>query len=624
MDSRLLRCYERELQFIREMGAEFAREFPKVAGRLSLDGVDCADPYVERLLEGFAFLSARVQVKLDARFPRFTQHLLEMVYPHYLAPTPSMAVVQFGPDHGQGTLASGFTVPRGTALRSLLGKGDQTPCEYRTAHDVTLWPLEVAAADYAAHARGLPASGAPWLQQAAATLSLTLRAGAGLTFDRLGLEEVPLFLRGTGDGPYRLYEQLTAHTLGVVVSWEGGSGQTAFVGPSAVRPAGFGDDEALLPHGPRSFQGYRLLQEYFAFPQRFLFVGLADLAPSLRHCRSSEVRLTVALSRAEPSLDRTIDASHLALFCTPAVNLFPRRADRIHVLDSQTEFHVVPDRTRPADFEVHAVTEVAGFGSGGEMRQVFLPLYAHGDARRHGDHRAYYTLQRAPRVLSAEQRRFGTRSAYVGTETYLSLVDGDEAPFPSDLRQLGVTTLCTNRDLPLHMPVGERHTDFTLETGAPVEAVRCVAGPTPPRPSHAEGETAWRLISHLSLNYLSLIDNDDAQGAAALREMLLLYACDGDTSARRQVEGLRSVDAKPVARRLPGPGPLAFGRGLEVRLTLEEAAFGGRAAFLCAAVIERFLARYVSLNSFTELVLTTEERGEVHRWRPRSGLRQVL
>ncbi|NTU60139.1 MAG: type VI secretion system baseplate subunit TssF [Deltaproteobacteria bacterium] len=624
MDPRLLRHYNRELQHVREMGGEFAREFPKIAARLGLEGFECADPYVERLLEGFAFLTARIQLKLDAQFPDFTQHLLEMTYPHYLAPTPSMAVVQLQPDAAQGSLGSGFVVPRDTALRSLLGKGDQTPCEYRTAHEVTLWPLEVVAVEYRSHPRGLPGSGAPWLATAKGTLRLRLQTKGGARFSELPIDRLPIFLRGTGDTPLRLYEQLHGNALGLTVTAAAPGATPTFLDRSKIGRVGFADNEALLRYGPRSFQGYRLLQEYFAFPDRYLFAELGGLAPALRRCSTEAVDITVALSRVDPILENALDPSQFALFCTPAINLFPKRADRIHLSDQQSEFHVVPDRTRPLDFEVHSVSEVTGYGAAADSEQRFLPFYGFNDLSGRSEQASYYLLTRKPRLLSAQQRRTGPRSSYVGSEVYVSLVDAHEAPYSSNLRQLGVTTYCTNRDLPLQMPLGQKNTDFTLESGAPVQAARCVAGPTKPQPSAAEGETAWRLISHLSLNYLSLTDSDEEHGAAAFRELLSLYSGSGDATLRKQIEGLRSIRTRPINRRIPTPGPVTFGRGIEVTVNFDESAFGGAGVFLLGAVLEHFFARYVSLNSFTETVVTTAERGEVSRWPARSGRRPLV
>ena len=624
MDPRLLKYYNRELQFIREMGGEFAKEFPKIAGRLTLDGFECADPYVERLLEGFAFLAARVQLKADAEFPRFTQSLLQIVYPHYLAPVPSMAVVQFQPDRGEGSLMDGFRVARNSVLRSPLGKGEQTPCEFRTAHDVTLWPIELVEAEYFTSAREMGAVEIPVLREARAGVRLRLRTTAGLSFDKLALDHLPLFLRG-GEIAVRLYEQLLANAVAMVIRpARRPPGWHEVVERSAIRSVGFEDREALFPYPARAFQGYRLLHEYFAFPERYLFVDLAGLATAVRRCKETELDVIVLLDRADVSLLNVVGPSHFALFCTPAINLFPRRADTIHLDERQTEYHVVPDRTAPMDFEVYDVTQVLGSGTGAESDQEFLPFYSRTNLTCHSKEKAYFTLHRVPRVLSARQREAGPRASYIGSELFLSPVDANEAPYRSNLKQLALHTLCTNRDLPLLLPVGQGRTDFNLQAAAPVAAIRCVAGPSRPRPSHAEGEYAWRLISHLSLNYLSLLDSDEGQGAAALRDLLLLYGGDGEASLQLQVEGVRSIQSAPIVRRIPRLGPIAFARGVEVTLTLDEAAFEGSGVFLLGAVLEQFFARYVSLNSFTETVLKTPKRGEIMRWPARIGSRHTL
>ncbi len=624
MDPRLLDYYNRELQYMREMGAEFAKAFPKIAGRLGMEGMECADPYVERLLEGFSFLAARVHLRLDQEFPRFTQHLLEMVYPHFLAPTPSMAVVQFQPDLGEGGLASGVVVPRASALRSLLTKGEQTCNEYRTAHDVTLWPLELVQAEYVPNAINLPATDRFGERAVKAGIRLRFKVTAGLSIDKLALDRLPLYLCGGSDVRRRLYELLLANTVALVLRSGPDDRHDEVVAGPGVGRMGFEEHEALLPSGPRSFHGYRLLYEYFAFPERFLFAELRGLTPALRRCRGDSLEIFVLFDQADASLDHRVGRDNFALFCAPVINLFPKRADRIHLSARETEYHVVPDRTRPMDFEVYAVTGMAGIGTRADEQQEFLPFYAASDVNHALNHPAYYTVHREPRRLSEHQRLHGARSSYIGTEVFAALVDAEQAPYRHDLRQLAITCLCTNRDLPLHMVLGTSETDFTLESGAPVRAIRCVAGPTKPVPPRAEGETAWHLISHLSLNYLSLVDSDQRQGAAGLRDLLMLYGDLGEATVRRQVEGVRSVATRPVTRRIPTPGPITFGRGLEVTLTCEDAAFEGTGAFLLGAVLEEFFAHYVSLNSFTETVLRTMERGEIKRWPARIGRRPTL
>lgn len=618
MNPRLLGLYNQELQHIRESAQEFAREYPKIAGRLTLSGLDCADPYVERLLEGFAYLTARVQLKLEAEYPTFTHNLLEVAYPHYLAPTPSMTVVQMHADPDEGSLADGFALPRGTVLRAALGRDSQTSCEYRSTQNVTLWPVQVSQAEYFGNPAAVLGRLAASEPKAKAALRITLRTGAELPFNSLALSNLPLYLNGADELPYRLYEQLLGNACAVFAR-QPGSDWVERLPVEALRPCGFDDVEAALPVVPQAFQGYRLLQEYFALPQRFLFVDFSGLERAVRRCNGQELELIVLLERFDQSLENSVGRDQFVPYCTPAINLFPKRLDRIHLSDRVHEHHAIADRTRPMDFEIHSLTGVTGFGTGAD--QPFLPFYAVREPSRYGRDKAYYSLRREPRVLSSEQRRSGTRSTYVGSETFISLVDSQQAPYGHDLRQLGLTALCTNRDLPLFMRLGGG-SDFTLADSAPVQSIRCLAGPSRPRASHAHDNKAWRLISQLSLNYLSL--SEQGQGAAALRELLRLYGDDQDAALQLQIEGLREVSSKPCTRRLPMPGPIVFGRGLEITLEFDENAFRGSGVFLLGAVFERFLSRYVSINSFTETVLRSTERGEIMRFKAQPGRRPTL
>jgi type VI secretion system protein ImpG len=625
MDPRLLRLYEAELAYIRDVGGEFARQYPKVADRLGLGSLEVADPYVERLLEGFAFLTARVQLKMEAEFPTFTQSLLQMVYPHYLAPTPSMAVVQFNPEQTLRSTPQGAVLPAGTELRSLLGTEDQTNCEFRTGHEVQMLPIEIVDAEYIASPGAVAALGLPEQRGVRAAIRIRLRTIGEAPFNKLALDRLALFLAGPEGARVRLYEQLLANVAAVYVRpterplpWQ------ERLPDGSIRGLGFDPEEALLPRAPQSFDGYRLLQEYYAMPERFLFVEIGGLDRPVIRCSSKELEILLLLNRSEPSLSSSFGPDHFALFCTPAANVFPKRSDRINVSGREAELHIVPDRMRPLDYEVFSVTAVEGYSSDGGAPQPFLPFYAANDLSRNPEHRAYYVLNRVPRQLSARARQRGPRSSYIGHETFISLVDPQHAPFPPGLRQIGLELMCTNRDLPLSMPVGKQHTDFTIAISAPVASIRCLVGPVAPRPCRNDGEYAWRFISHLGLNYLSLVDTDEIHGAAALRELLRLYVPSPTSVAARQLEGLLSVACDPIVRRIPGAGPIAVGRGLQLTLTIDEAPFGGAGGILMAAVLDRFFAKYVSINAFTETVLKNPERGEVIRWPMRLGQRAVL
>jgi type VI secretion system protein ImpG len=605
------------------MGAEFAREYPKIAARLGLDGIDCADPYVERLLEGFAFLTARVQLKIDAEFPTFTQNLLQIVYPHYLAPTPSMGIAQFQPDLKEPALAEGYSIPRGSVLRGTVGKDENTACEYQTAHECSLWPLRLTEARYFGSAAALGAAVIATAPGTRAGLRLSFTTTAGVPLQALQLERLPIYLSGADELPFILYENLFAGATGFIVRPKSGS-PSIYCRRSCIEREGFDDGQGLIPYTRRSFQGYRLLQEYCAFPERFRFFALTGLRNALQRMSGSDLEIIVLFNRVTPALEGSVSAENFRLFCTPIINLVPKRADRIHIERARSEYQIVADRTRPLDLEIFDVLRIDGYGSSAEPEVRFEPFYSSSEVTWHGRNRAFFTLRREPRLLSARQRIQGPRSSYIGSEVFVSLVDADQAPYSSSLRQLALEVLCTNRDLPLQMPVGKGSTDFTIDLGAPLEAIRCIAGPTKPRASAVHGEYAWKLLSHLTLNYLSLIESSAEEGAAALRELLLLYCDANDAAMQRQIDGVRRISAQPATGRLPDAEYVSYVRGLEIALTLEDGAFQGRGVFLFGAVLEEFFRRYVSLNSFTRTSLKTLDRGEVMRWPARLGQRHIL
>ena len=623
MDKRLLNYYNVELQHFREMAVEFAHEFPKIAGRLALNRAAeeaCPDPFVERLLEGFAFLSARIQLKLEAEFPRFTRSILETVYPHYLSPAPSMAVVRFEPSENPGPVEKAFVLPRGSALRSHL-VNERTACEYRTAHAVDLWPIRVAEARYYTRETGqldLPAA-----LGARAAFRIRLETTHGAPFKALKLDRLSFFVRGADETPISIFEQIFTRGLGVVVQPASSLRAKArtILPPGSIRRVGFREDEALLPNTARGFQGYRFLQEYFTLPSRFLFFEVSGMLSGVAQAEENQIDLIIPLKEQETRLENRVDASSFDLFCSPVINLFPHRADRIPISNRFSEFHVVPDRTRPLDFEVYSVEGVSGYDAHTDQEQLFKPFYLAKDADPNVG--AYFTVNRLPRVLTEKEKRFGATSSYTGAEIYLSIVDAMCAPYNPSIDQLGVKVLCTNRHLPSFMALGMGETDFSLQFDAPLKGVRCIHGPTSPRGPLAEGARSLRMINHLSVNYLSLLDAPGGEGAVALHDLLRLYADPTDAYAKKQIDGIHSAQAAPIVRRVETPGPIGFARGLEVSVLIDEDAFQGTGMFILGSVLDQFFARYVSLNSFTETVIRSKQRGDIIRWKPQVGRRHL-
>jgi type VI secretion system protein ImpG len=623
MDTRLLQYYNRELQYIREMGAEFAEAYPRIAARLGMDGIDCADPYVERLIESFAFLAARVQLKLDARHPDFTQHLLEMVYPGFLAPVPSCAVVELLPSLEESGLKAGYTVRRGSALRTRQEGGGATACEFRSAHDVVLWPLSVTGARYVVGTSTFAAPGLRLDPRCRGAIRIDLRSAGGVALRELPVDSLTFFVYATADLAGKVYEQVLANGVGAVVRSRG-STRAVSLPASALRPVGLEDDEALLPLSPRGLEGYRLLQEYFAFPDRLLFFAVDGLREAFAAMDGEEAELYLLVDRSLPDLESALDEAQFRLNCTPVVNLFPRSLDRIHLSPHETEHHVVPDISRPMDFEVYAIDRIVGIGSAADAVVEVAPVFSTSHRSSESDTHAYYSVQRRPRLASARQQRSGARTGYLGSECFVSVVDSRQRDLSGEIRQLDVTARCTNRDLPIGLGFGKSRLEFEIEGGAPVQGARCLAGPTAPRPSPAFGDTAWRLIGHLTLNYLSLCDTDPDKGAEMFRHLLGLHADPNDPAAQRQVDGVRRVTHEPVVRRIPGGGPITYGRGLRVTVAMDDLAFEGIGTLRLGTVLERFLARYVSINSFVETRLHSTARGEIRQWPVRTGNRHLV
>jgi len=618
MDSRFLDYYNRELAYLHDLGAEFAAAFPKVASHLGMQERTIADPYVERLMEGFAFLAARIHLKIDSEFPRFSQRLLEVVFPNYLAPTPSMAIVQIPLEAG-GSAKSGSGVarlPRGTVLKSGPIPNIATKCTFVTGQELEAWPLDIQEATAGMPAGDLQVGRRFGNKEIKGEIRLRLKYQMPVTTKRLHPDRLVFFLAAADPLATQIYEAVIGHRLGVMISSPAAK-ERFFLPATAVRGEGFDTDQALLPTDPRVFQGYRLLHEYFAFPQRFFFFSINELEKGLAQLDQDVFELTVLLDRDVGTLASTVDKKCFELNCVPVVNLFERSGNRLLVSHAGTEHHVVVDRTRPLDYEVFRVDAVEGFDRGNNPVTRFVPFYRHVGSDS-GGCEAYFTTRRESRRLSDSSIRDGARSSYAGSEVFLSLVDGREAPWPQQLDQLAVSMLLTNRDLPLLIPTNNAR-DLAVETDLPMSWGRIIKGPSRPRFSVAEREMTWRLISHLSLNYLAMRDMDPQSGAVAMRELLSLYALLADPAVARHGESVVSVEASSVTRRLPVTGPLVFGRGINIRVTVDEVPFAGSSPYLFGCVLEQFLARHVSMNMFCELSLQSATRGPISTWPPRWG-----
>ena len=635
MDSQFLAYYNRELAYLKEMGKEFAEQYPKIAGRLGMHGIEVADPYVERLLEGFSFLTARIHLKMDAEFPTFTQNLLDIIYPNYTSPLPCMAVTQVQPSMTQGSLAQGYHLPRGEELRQPRHGKNQQTVVFTTAHAMTLWPVEIAQVNLSAVPADIPLARlktrvqqkAP---QSALRVRFTIRNNAKI--EETDFDQLMFYIAGQDIHTHQLLELILTNTSEVIChDTERPMRWIHHLGASCIKHEGFDNDQALLPNNARVFQGYRVLQEYFAFPARFMFFSVKGLGRAMRVAKSkmeqdkelTTFELTFLFDKRVAGLEGMIGVDNLLLHCVPVINLFPKNTDRIEIKQQDHEYHIVPDRTKPLDYEIYSVNKVMGAMNYAFVEpQEFRPFYT-SLSHDSNNYSAYYAIRRTPRVISSVAEVNGTRTSYVGSEVYVSLVDKEHAPYNHELTHLGVETLCTNRDLPLLLSKGTNR-DLDARSSVPSDGCRFMAGPTRPRHAIIETENSWRLISQLGINYLSLLDMDPEHGAETLRQMLHVYAGVADPSITQQIQGVRSISVEPMTNRIPVPGPIVYGRGARIVLEIDENAFSGISPFLFGAVLEHFFTRHVSINAITELTLKSQQRGVIHRWPPRIGNRPVI
>lgn len=630
MRDELLGYYERELVFLRRMGAEFARRYPKIAARLELDEEKIEDPHVERIIEAFAFLTGRIGLKLDDELPEITEAFFNVLYPHYLAPIPSMAIAQFSYGSPNDKLTAVQKLDKGSRLNSRPIEG--SPCRFRTAYDVDLMPMEVESASLESAA---PKDGRGKFADSHIKISMRCFGNANLHEMKVGgsgqaAQSIRFYLDGDPQLVFPLYEIIFNHATTVEIrAKEQPLGNRSLktltniqlklpdpvIIPAAdvIKQVGFDDDQSLLPYTKRSFMGYRLLSEYFAFPYKFLFFDLFGLDRAIEKKFGSHFDILIHLKDITPPV-APVSNDTFRMGCSPIVNLFSKLADPIYLSQQKYEYQVIPDVHRQGSTEIYSVDEVITSDPQSNTTRDFSPFYSMRHAYGEQMEKSFwYTVRRASQRPDDD-----------GTEIYMSLVDMDFDPRIPAVEVLNVKTTCTNRDLPAKLPFGGKESDFEVEGTALLSRVRCLTKPTetirPPQRRSAH----WRLISHLNLNYLSIVDGENGT-AEALQEILHLYNFDDSNVSRKQILGITGIDSRKAVRQIGGHIGAGFVRGLETTITMDEEQYVGSGMFLFACVIERFLGLYASLNSFNQMVLKTEQREEiVKRFPPRAGEQALL
>ncbi len=611
MADELLPYYEKELAFIRQMGAEFSREHPKIASRLGITSDTIEDPHVSRLIESFAYLNARIQHKLDDDFPELSDALLNVLFPHYQQPIPSMSIVQFTADEEQ--LDAPYIVEKNTLVQTEQFQGEN--CRFSTTYPTELLPIKITSA--ALMGRPFSTPGSSNMRGCNSVLKLSLKTFSDeISFAELRPNRLRLYLKGQSQHIHPLYHMLLGECENVVLSCGADDVNPVGLGRDAVKPVGFSPEEGILPYPAASFLGYRLLTEYFIFPDKFMFIDIVGLADNISIDATDTLDLYLYFTSSDIELEHNISAENFVLGCTPAVNLFQHKADPIKLDHSQLEYQIVADARRPVGYEVYSVDKVTATNSAGE-KQTYLPFYGidheHQDSKQHA---FWYAARRNSKLSNFERDE--------GTDVFLNLVDLQFNPnIPHD-QTLLIDTTCSNRDLPSKLPYNLDQPKLQCVNGAPpCSKIRFITQPTSAARPPLRNRARWRLLSHLNLNYLSLTGRDDP--TKALKELFRLYDFKESSISRAQVESIHSVKARAISAPLTIDGRATMCRGIEVEVEFDDSQLSGSSSYLFASILEHFFGLYCSINSFTRLLVKIKSKeGYLKKCPPRAGAKVLL
>ncbi|MBT9330204.1 type VI secretion system baseplate subunit TssF [Paracidobacterium acidisoli] len=613
MREELLEYYERELAYIRQLGAEFSQKYPRVASRLLLEPDRCDDPHVERLIESFAFMAARVHLRIDDDFPEVTAALLNLVAPHYLRSIPSMTIVECQLDPEQGKQTAGLKVPAGTHLATKR-TFDSLPCRFRTAYNVELWPFTVSECEWRQPERLTQVIRVPG---AVGVIRMRLQCAPDVSFEKLELDMLRFHLTGDTNVVHTLYELFCRNCIAICVrDPQKSNGPVSAVPVSQLAAMGFEEDEALLPYPRRSFSGYRLLQEYFTFSEKFLFFELDGLkAIAETGCREqAEILFYFSrFDRPERSQDLEVGVTSRTLRpgCTPVINLFSQTAEPILVSHTKHEYEVIPDVRHQETTEIFSVDDVLASNTSRRESVELEPLYSYRFQARNAAGRTYWHSVRRGNPLGEREP----------SRLFLSLVDIDGQLTQPDAEVLTVRCTCSNFDLPSRLPYGAEEGDFSAEDFPAVQRITALRRPTPSYDPPAEKGQLWRLASQLSLNYLSLVE----EGLSAFQEILRLHNFTESAHLENQIGGIIGLNSSPHFAVMQSDYGNIPARGTRIEMEFDERQFVGGGVYLFAGVLNHFLGSYTSINSFCQFAARTNQRKEVlGEWPPRAGNKPLI
>jgi type VI secretion system protein ImpG len=582
--------FSEELRYLHELGNDFAKDNPQLARVL---GNGASDPDVERLMEAFAFLTAKLRLKLEDDLPELTQPMLQLLWPNYLRPLPSTTIIQFTPR--KQALSQSQHIPKGSRLFS--NPVDSVACEFRTCTAVSIHPFEL---DAVSATQTLDSS----------VVRIGLRTLVERPLNTLGCGSLDFHLSGDDLTARTLYLWISQYLKHVSVTI---NGQVRRLPASSIRFPGFSPDEALLPYPQNVFDGYRILQEYFVFPQRFHFFTITGLEKLWPAEQSQMVSIELHFSRQLPDTLRVGNAD-LRLFCAPAINLFKHSAEPIDLASKVAHVELKPKGEAQHAYEIFSVDQVISTrttvdGSRGKHLRTFRPFesFAHEIEHVQGRTALYYRYQ-LEESLSGD-----------GVTHRVAFVRADANTYIGELETASIDLTCTNRDLPLALGIDD--INVLTELTPPLATYTNIIAPTRPNRPVLDGQLQWALISNMSLNYLSLLSVEPLKAVIRTYDFAALHDIQQARTTGKRLDGIRDIHTTPMDWLIKGQ-PI---RGLHSLLKLDQDAFlceGDLYLFSC--VLAHFFALYASINSFHQLEVINTTNNEHYTWPIQTGKQPLI
>jgi len=631
-NDRFLSYYNDEMRYLRNAGQLFAKRNPKIAERLAISDAVSPDPHTERLLESFAFLSAKLSMEIDERFPELANIMLRVLYPHLVNPVPSMTIAQIQPDIAKAKQAAGHVVKRHTTLFTYSNNG--VPCKFQTVYPVKLWPMKVVKADfmsrddYVMDDISKRSAACPWF------LRLTIKIQGGLSLKDLNLDDITIHFGGDMILASTIYRHIFATAKPQVLVSLGGK-RARVLPTGSLQALGFSRDETCLPVNENTTHAYHLMQEYFQLPEKYLFCKISNL--SLLQRMSAAVQggdedssdndtfeLLLPVRTIESVLSKNMGPQNFLFGCTPIVNLFHKTTEPLRITQRQVEYPLIPDQRREETTQIYTVKKVIATIEGVASSRELSSYFAFNSRTNGVEKQLYWFTRRMPP---------GPNGGYTN-DVRISFVDANFNPVAPARQIVYAETLCTNRFLAESLP---KLSPLQIEGASPVGNIFCLKKPVAQGAAPSDGESLWRLVSQLSVNYLGLSDQtnsrreDDNSSLKALKHALRLYAGSSFDKQRLAIDEITGMRVKKVVRRFGDQAWRGFAEGLEVLLDLNPSAQSGHTSFLLAAVLQHYLALNVHSSSFVELALRRSYQDEEElnaeewiRWELLPGAKTLL